>query len=200
MLAQKDTKPSCAAGQYGFYSCWCSSATPAVSKLLALRCVQNPHLAVQTRAAGRSPCPSAEQGELLALGSAAAPRGGHRSRRARGAATGSSFFFSFFILFYFPYFFLINFWSGLCQNGSAKVAQVAPMGAHVAVWLPGGLTDPCHGVGVPKYRKSWGVHTARKTPYLGGNPRKRPKSRNFAPLDSRALKAPEMDPKGGSGW
>jgi hypothetical protein len=36
----------------------------------------------------------------------------------------------------------------------------------------------------------WGVHTARKTPYLEGNPGKCPKSRNFAPLDSRALKAP----------
>ena len=86
--------------------------------------------------------------------------------------------------------FFINLWSGLCQNGSVEVAQVAPMGAHTAVRMPGGLTDPCHGVGVPKYRKSWGVHTARKTPYLGGNPGKRPKSRNFAPLDSRALKAP----------
>jgi hypothetical protein len=71
-----------------------------------------------------------------------------------------------------------------------KVAQVAPMGAHAAVRMPGGLTDPCHGVGVPKCRKSWGVHTARKTPYFGGNPGKRPESRTFAPLDSRALKAP----------
>ena len=189
MLAQKDTEPSCAASQYGFYSCWCSSATPAVSKLLALRCVQNPHLAVQTRAAGRSPCPSAEQGELLALGT------GRPARRASiaGAATGGIIRSSFLVLFFliiFPTFFFINFWSGLCQNGSAEVAQVAPMGAHAAVWLLGGLTDPCHGVGVPKYRKSWGVHTARKTPYLGGNPGKRPKSRNFAPLDSRALKAP----------
>ena len=78
------------------------------------------------------------------------------------------------------------------MNGtlSLEVAQVATMGAHAVVWLPGGLTDPCHGVGVPKYRKLWVVHMARKTPYLGGNPGKRPKSRNFAPLDSRALKAP----------
>jgi hypothetical protein len=87
-------------------------------------------------------------------------------------------------------FFIIIFWSGLCQNGLAKVAQVAPMGAHAAVQMPGGLTDPRHGAGVPKCRKSWGVHTARKTLYFGGNPGKRPKSRNFAPLDSRALKAP----------
>ena len=118
---------------------------------------------------------------LLALGSAGP------GRRARGgidqARRGRRGFF------FFPYFF-IYLWSGSCQNGSAEVAQVAPMGAHAAVQMPGGLIDPCHGVGVPKCRKSWGVHTARKTPYFGGNPGKRPKSRNFAPLDSRALKAP----------
>ena len=119
-------------------------------------------------------------------------RARHRSGVARGGGRPvvNRTIYVFFLFFYFPYFFFMNFLSGLCQNGSAEVAQVAPMGAHVAVWLPGGLTDPCHGVGVPKYRKPWGVHTARKTPYLGGNPRKRPKSRNFAPLDSRALKAP----------
>jgi hypothetical protein len=100
MLAQKDTKPSCAAGQYGFYSCWCSSAAPAVSELLALRCVQNPHLAVQTRAAGRSPpCPSAEHGERSALGSgrARAPGGIDRIAAAAGGVV-NRFFFSLLIL------------------------------------------------------------------------------------------------------
>jgi hypothetical protein len=110
MLAQKDTEPSCAAGQYGFYSCWCSSAAPAVSKLLALRCVQNLHLAVQTRAAGRSPCPSAEHGELLALGSAGrAPRGDASiGRPARGGGVvvnRTIYVFFIFILFIFLIFY-----------------------------------------------------------------------------------------------
>ena len=57
-----------------------------------------------------------------------------------------------FLLLFFSLFFFIYLWSGSCRNGSAKVAQVAPMGAHATVRMPGGLTYPCRGVGVPKYR------------------------------------------------
>jgi hypothetical protein len=76
---------------------------------------------------------------LLALGSGP----GRAAASIRRGAAGADFFF--------PYFF-IYLWSGSCQNGSAEVAQVAPMGAHAAVRMPGGLAYPCRGVGVPKYR------------------------------------------------
>jgi hypothetical protein len=78
----------------------------------------------------------------------------HRAPAARGilkyAIVLSTFCFIIIIII-FPNFF-INLWSGLCQNGPAEVAQVAPMGVHATVGMPDGPTDPCHGVGVPKHR------------------------------------------------
>jgi hypothetical protein len=71
-------------------------------------------------------------------------------------------------------YFLINSWSGLFQNGSAKVAQVAPMCAHAAVRLPGGLTDPCHGVGSRgECRGKWG-HSKAHRKQIESKSRRRP--------------------------
>jgi hypothetical protein len=88
-------------------------------------------------------------------------------------------------------------------EGGSSGPRGRAVGAHATVRAPGGLTNPCNGVGVPKYRQAWGVHMARKPHILGKTPENIPnpcKSRNFAPLDSRALKAPYMDPKGGFEW
>ena len=91
---------------------------------------------------------------LLALGSG--PAGRAAASIKRGAAGGSidiaAAAISIDPIYVFFSYFFIYLWSGSCRNGSAKVAQVTPMGAHATVRMPGGLTYPCRGVGVPKYR------------------------------------------------
>jgi hypothetical protein len=78
-------------------------------------------------------------------------RGRRGSISPAAAISIDPIYIRFFFFFFFHNFF-IYLRSGSCRNGSAEVAQVAPMGAHAAVRMPGGLAYPCRGVGVPKYR------------------------------------------------
>jgi hypothetical protein len=80
-----------------------------------------------------------------------------------------------------PPLFFINLWSGSCQKWGGKGGSGGPHGrardSSDAQWF----NRPMLWGGSTKISANMGVHTARKTPYLGGNPGKHPKSRNFAP-------------------